>query len=74
MYLRLTITLFFLLSGATGLIYQVLWVRMLALVLGHSVLAISLVQANLIASRFVLVFVVWCVITASHGPSEAELS
>ena len=45
MYLRPTITLFFLLSGATGLIYQVLWVRMLALVLGHSVLAISLVVA-----------------------------
>jgi spermidine synthase len=45
MPLRLAITLFFLLSGATGLVYQVLWVRMLAGVLGHSVIAISLVVA-----------------------------
>ena len=49
MYLRLAITLFFLLSGATGLVYQVLWVRMLGLVLGHSVLAISVVVAIFMA-------------------------
>ena len=49
MYLRSAITLFFLLSGATGLVYQVLWVRMLGLVLGHSVLAVSLVVAIFMA-------------------------
>ncbi len=49
MYLRPAITLFFLLSGATGLVYQVLWVRMLGLVLGHSVLAISVVVAIFMA-------------------------
>ncbi len=49
MPLRLTVTVFFLLSGATSLVYQVLWVRMLGLVLGHSVLAISLVVATFMA-------------------------
>jgi spermidine synthase len=35
----------FLFSGATGLLYQVLWVRMLGLVFGHTVFAITTVLA-----------------------------
>src|SRR5262245_36747420 len=35
----------FFLSGATGLIYQVLWLRMLSLVFGHTVYAITTVLA-----------------------------
>ncbi len=35
----------FFLSGATGLLYQVLWVRMLGLVFGHTVFAITTVLA-----------------------------
>lgn len=49
MPLRLAITVFFLLSGATALVYQVIWVRMLGLVVGHSVLAISTVVATYMA-------------------------
>ena len=49
MPLRLLITSFFLLSGATGLVYQVLWVRMLGLVVGHSALAIATVVATFMA-------------------------
>jgi spermidine synthase len=49
MLLRLLITLFFLLSGATALVYQVVWVRMLGLLVGHSVLAISAVVATYMA-------------------------
>ncbi len=49
MRLRLAITLFFLLSGGTALVYQVIWVRMLGLVVGHSVLAISTVVATYMA-------------------------
>lgn len=47
--LRLAITLFFLLSGATALVYQVIWVRMLGMVVGHSVLAIAVVVATTMA-------------------------
>jgi len=47
--LRLAITAFFLLSGATGLVYQVIWVRLLGLIVGHSVLAISTVVATFMA-------------------------
>src|ERR1044072_452422 len=35
----------FILSGATGLIYEVLWVRMLGLVFGATTLAVSTVLA-----------------------------
>src|SRR5215471_19026884 len=35
----------FFLSGATGLIYQVLWLRLLGLVFGHTVYAITTVLA-----------------------------
>jgi len=49
MPVRLLITLFFLLSGATALVYQVIWVRMLGLVVGHSVLAVSTVVATYMA-------------------------
>ena len=36
----------FFLSGATGLVYQVLWLRMLGLVFGHTVYAITTVLAR----------------------------
>ncbi|MCP4868297.1 MAG: hypothetical protein GY898_06225 [Proteobacteria bacterium] len=49
MPLRLLITLFFLLSGATALVYQVIWVRMLGLVVGHSALAVATVVATYMA-------------------------
>src|ERR1041384_4653698 len=47
-YSRSTIVivgLCFILSGATGLIYEVLWVRMLGLVFGATTLAVSTVLA-----------------------------
>jgi spermidine synthase len=43
------IFLCFFLSGATGLIYQVIWLRMLGLVFGHSVYAITTVLAAFMA-------------------------
>lgn len=43
------ITGFFFLSGSTALVYQVVWVRMLGLVVGHSALAISTVVATFMA-------------------------
>lgn len=49
MPLRLGITLFFLLSGATALVYQVIWVRMLGLIVGHSVFAVATVVATYMA-------------------------
>jgi spermidine synthase len=39
----------FFVSGATGLVYQVLWVRMLTLGLGHSAVAVALVVATFMA-------------------------
>ncbi len=39
----------FFLSGATGLVYQVLWLRMLGLVFGHTVYAITTVLAAFMA-------------------------
>lgn len=47
--IRSAIALFFLLSGATALVYQVVWVRMLGLAVGHSVLAVSVVVATFMA-------------------------
>jgi len=47
--LRLAITAFFLVSGATALVYQVIWVRMLGLVVGHSIFAVSTVVATYMA-------------------------
>ena len=46
---RAAITSFFLLSGASALIYQVIWVRMLGLTVGHSVYAIATVVATYMA-------------------------
>jgi len=46
---RAAITCFFLLSGATALVYQVIWVRMLGLSVGHSVYAIATVVATYMA-------------------------
>lgn len=43
--LRLLIGLFFLLSGATALVYQVVWVRMVGMVVGASTLAVAVVIA-----------------------------
>ena len=43
------IFLCFFLSGATGLIYQVIWLRMLGLVFGHTVYAITTVLAAFMA-------------------------
>jgi spermidine synthase len=42
---KLIIALCFILSGATGLIYEVLWARMLGLVFGATTLAVSTVLA-----------------------------
>jgi len=39
----------FVLSGATGLIYEVLWARMLGLVFGGTTLAVSTVLAAFMA-------------------------
>ncbi|MBI1962915.1 MAG: fused MFS/spermidine synthase, partial [Candidatus Rokubacteria bacterium] len=39
----------FFLSGATGLVYEVLWLRMLSLVFGHTVFAITTVLAAFMA-------------------------
>ena len=39
----------FFLSGATGLVYQVLWLRMLGLIFGHTVYAITAVLAAFMA-------------------------
>ena len=41
--------MFFLLSGATALVYQVIWVRMLGLVVGHSIYAVATVVATYMA-------------------------
>src|SRR5713101_1755648 len=43
------IWLCFFLSGATGLVYQVVWLRMLGLVFGHTVYAITTVLAAFMA-------------------------
>src|SRR2546425_9106804 len=40
------IAICFILSGATGLIYEVLWARMLGLVFGATTLAVSTVLAS----------------------------
>ena len=47
--LRLWIALFFLLSGGTALVYQVVWVRMVGMVVGASTLAVSIVVAAYMA-------------------------
>jgi spermidine synthase len=39
----------FFLSGATGLVYEVLWIRMLGLVFGHTVFAVTTVLAAFMA-------------------------
>lgn len=39
----------FLISGATGLVYEVLWLRMLGLIFGHTVFAITTVLAAFMA-------------------------
>lgn len=41
--LRRTIFLCFFLSGASGLIYEIIWIRMLGLIFGHTVYAITTV-------------------------------
>ncbi len=42
-------TLSFLLSGAAGLVYQIIWVRMLSLVFGNTVYAVSMVISGFMA-------------------------
>src|SRR5262249_61228818 len=42
-------TLCFFLSGVTGLVYQVVWLRMLVLILGHTVQAVTTVVAAFMA-------------------------
>ena len=39
----------FFLSGATGLVYEVLWIRMLGMVFGHTVFAITTVLTAFMA-------------------------
>jgi spermidine synthase len=43
------ISAFFLVSGGTALVYQVIWVRILGLIVGHSTLAIATVIATYMA-------------------------
>jgi spermidine synthase len=43
------ISAFFLISGGTALVYQVIWVRILGLIVGHSTLAIATVVATYMA-------------------------
>ena len=45
---KLLIGICFVLSGATGLIYEILWARMLGLVFGATTLAVSTVLAAFI--------------------------
>ncbi len=47
--IQFLIYIFFLLSGATGLIYQVIWARLLGLSFGNTMYAISLVLATFMA-------------------------
>ena len=47
--LRLWIAAFFVLSGGTALVYQVIWVRMVGMVVGASTLAVSIVVAAYMA-------------------------
>lgn len=47
--MRWIVTACFLASGALSLVYQVLWVRHLAMIVGHSVLAVSTVVATFMA-------------------------
>lgn len=44
--IRRAVVACFLLSGAVGLIYEVLWIRMLGLVFGHTVFAVTTVLAS----------------------------
>src|SRR5215468_5071475 len=46
--LRVLLVCFFL-SGATGLVYEVLWLRMLGLIFGHTVYAVTTVLAAFMA-------------------------
>ena len=46
--LTLVVACFFL-SGATGLVYEVLWIRMLGLVFGHTVFAVTTVLTAFMA-------------------------
>ena len=48
-FTRPTLFLLFFLSGGCGLIYQVVWVRMLGFVLGSTVLAVSTVLTAFMA-------------------------
>ena len=47
--LTLAVTVFFFASGASGLIYQVAWVRILSLIFGVTVYAVSTVLAGFMA-------------------------
>jgi spermidine synthase len=51
------LSLCFFLSGATGLIYQVVWLRLLALVIGHTVYAITTVLVAVMSGLAVGSFV-----------------
>jgi spermidine synthase len=60
--LRITVFLFFLFSGVSGLIYEVVWTRLLTTILGNTVYAVSIVLSafmaglsigSLIAGRYV---------------------
>ena len=48
-YFRIWIFLFFFVSGATGLIYEVVWTRLLTLVLGNTHYSVSTVLATFMA-------------------------
>ena len=49
MNIRKKLLFMFFLSGACGLIYQVLWVRMLGVVFGNTVYAVSTILAGFMA-------------------------
>ena len=43
------VSICFFLSGATGLVYEVLWIRMLGLIFGHTVFAVTTVLTAFMA-------------------------
>ena len=53
----------FFLSGATGLIYEVLWARMLGLVFGATTLAVSTVLAAFMGG---LALIIWALGAGGH--------
>jgi predicted membrane-bound spermidine synthase len=70
------ILLFLLLSGSCGLVYEILWMKMLTLVIGNTVFAVTtvltafmggLALGSFLAGRFILSQKTW-----SSGPGQRQ--